>query len=196
MTTGAGYIHWYGLKVFFNKVFEIESLLSADGVESYIPCEMVTVEVRGIWKQVRRTVIPSLMFFRSTEEYARELQTSPPPSGPRDAVYLCERKVEEGSLSDFGIRDGYVQARHLVGGRRARLFRGRQHRLRHRGPRPRHGRGFQGRRGLHQADQGKAEVDRLHHGHLRRGHLVHPELLFAEDLRGRSRPQFRGSRIG
>ena len=81
MTTGAGYIHWYGLKVFFNKVFEIESLLSADGVESYIPCEMVTVEVRGIWKQVRRTVIPSLMFFRSTEEYARELQTSPPPFG-------------------------------------------------------------------------------------------------------------------
>ena len=76
MTTGAGYIHWYGLKVFFNKVFEIESLLSADGVESYIPCEMVTVEVRGIWKQVRRTVIPSLMFFRSTEEYAKELQTS------------------------------------------------------------------------------------------------------------------------
>ena len=73
MTTGAGYIHWYGLKVFFNKVFEIESLLSADGVESYIPCEMVTVEVRGIWKQVRRTVIPSLMFFRSTEEYAKEL---------------------------------------------------------------------------------------------------------------------------
>lgn len=118
------------------------------------------------------------------------------PPGPRDAVYLCERKVEEGSLPDFGIRDGYVQTRHLVGGRRARLFRGRQHRLRHRGPRPRHGRGFQGRRGLHQADQGKAEVDRLHHGHLRRGHLVHPELLFAEDLRGRSRPQFRGSRIG
>ena len=81
MTTGAGYIHWYGLKVFVNKVFEIESLLSADGVESYIPCEMVTVEVRGIWKQVRRTVIPSLMFFRSTEEYARELQTSPPLRG-------------------------------------------------------------------------------------------------------------------
>ena len=86
MTTGAGYIHWYGLKVFFNKVFEIEILLSADGVESYIPCEMVTVEVRGVRKQVRRTVIPSLMFFRSTEEYARELQT-PPPSGGRVMLY-------------------------------------------------------------------------------------------------------------
>ena len=81
MTTGAGYIHWYGLKVFFNKVFEIESLLSADGVESYIPCEMVTVEVRGIWKQVRRTVIPSLMFFRSPEESARAPHTAPPHRG-------------------------------------------------------------------------------------------------------------------
>ena len=81
MPAGTGYIHWYGLKVFFNKVFEIETLLSADGVESYIPCEMVTVEVRGVRKQVRRTVIPSLMFFRSTEEYARELQTSPPLRG-------------------------------------------------------------------------------------------------------------------
>lgn len=61
MATGTECIHWYGLKVFFNKVFEIETLLSADGVESYIPCEIVTVEVRGVRKQVRRTVIPSLM---------------------------------------------------------------------------------------------------------------------------------------
>ncbi len=81
MTTGAGYIHWYGLKVFFNKVFEIESLLSADGVESYIPCEMVTVEVRGIWKQVRRPVEPSLMFFRSPEEYRKQPHPSPPLRG-------------------------------------------------------------------------------------------------------------------
>ena len=76
MTTGTECIHWYGLKVFFNKVFEIETLLSVDGVESYIPCEIVTVEVRGVRKQVRRTVIPSLMFFRATEEYAKDLQTT------------------------------------------------------------------------------------------------------------------------
>ena len=111
MTTGAGYIHWYGLKVFFNKVFEIESLLSADGVESYIPCEMVTVEVRGIWKQVRRTVIPSLMFFRSTEEYAKELQTSlrgrvMPVGGIKEKILAAKRAgIHEIILSEDNRKD-------------------------------------------------------------------------------------------
>ena len=48
MTTGAGYIHWYGLKVFFNKVFEIESLLSADRVEVISLAKWLRWEVRGI----------------------------------------------------------------------------------------------------------------------------------------------------
>lgn len=68
-------IHWYAIKVFFNKVFEIEKILDADGVECYIPCKTVSVTVRNVSKQVRKTIIPSLMFFRSTEQYAGELQT-------------------------------------------------------------------------------------------------------------------------
>lgn len=101
MATGTECIHWYGLKVFFNKVFEIETLLSADGVESYIPCEIVTVEVRGVRKQVRRTVIPSLMVL---PRYGRICQgPANDTAGTCDAVYLCKRKVEEGPLPDFGI---------------------------------------------------------------------------------------------
>ena len=36
---------WYALKVFFNKVFDIEDLLVRAGFETYIPVR--TVEVKG-----------------------------------------------------------------------------------------------------------------------------------------------------
>lgn len=71
----AEHLHWYALKVFYNKVFDVEQLLKSDGIESYIPCKIVTLEVKGVPRRVRKTLIPSLMFFRSTEKYAVELQT-------------------------------------------------------------------------------------------------------------------------
>lgn len=74
METSNGTLHWYALKVFFNKVFEVEEFLNAEGEESYIPCRMVTIEKNGVKKQERRTLIPSLMFFRSTARYAESLQ--------------------------------------------------------------------------------------------------------------------------
>ena len=43
-------VHWYALKVFFNKVFEIEELLKKDLKESYIPCQTVNVISNGIRK--------------------------------------------------------------------------------------------------------------------------------------------------
>ena len=39
-----GTANWYALKVFWNKVFEIERILSQEGCESYIPCRKVIVE--------------------------------------------------------------------------------------------------------------------------------------------------------
>ena len=68
--------YWYALRVTYGREMLVKGYLDGIGVESYIPCEIVTVEVRGVRKQVRRTVIPSLMFFRATEEYAKDLQTT------------------------------------------------------------------------------------------------------------------------
>ena len=70
-----GPLHWYALKVFFNKVFEVEEIVSSSGVESYIPCETVVVERGGVKKQVRRTLVSSLMFVRSTQSYVLSLQS-------------------------------------------------------------------------------------------------------------------------
>lgn len=66
--------HWYALKVFYNKVFEIEELLNQDQVETYIPCEIVLLEHHGAKKSMRKPVISSLLFFRSTEKQALEIQ--------------------------------------------------------------------------------------------------------------------------
>ena len=29
--------HWYALKVFYNRVFDVERLLAQDGVKTYVP---------------------------------------------------------------------------------------------------------------------------------------------------------------
>ena len=62
-------LHWYALKVFFNKVFDIEILLTDYGIRSYIPCERQ--EKDG--KRVPAT--NSLMFFRTTPETASRINT-------------------------------------------------------------------------------------------------------------------------
>ena len=66
--------HWYALKVFFNKVFEIEEHLKSREIESYFPTETMVVEKAGKKKKVRRPVISSLVFFRSSRQVALEQQ--------------------------------------------------------------------------------------------------------------------------
>ena len=66
--------HWFALKVFYNKVFEIEDILKKDKIETYIPCEETLMERNGIKKKLRHPVINSLMFFRSTVCRALEVQ--------------------------------------------------------------------------------------------------------------------------
>ena len=74
MTEGCPIVHWYALKVFFNKVFDVEAFLQKCGVETYTPCETVIVEHKGVKKKIRKPAIASLLFFRSSEHHARELQ--------------------------------------------------------------------------------------------------------------------------
>lgn len=68
-------LNWYALKVFFNKVFEVEKFLQLANVESYIPIKYVTREYAGVKTRIRKPMIPSLMFFRSTEDFAIDLQS-------------------------------------------------------------------------------------------------------------------------
>lgn len=69
-------VHWYALKVFFNRIFEVEDYLKQRGVDSYIPCETVfVIQKNGTKRRVRKPVISSLLFFHSTEQQALEVQS-------------------------------------------------------------------------------------------------------------------------
>lgn len=71
----ASSIHWYALKVFFNRVFEVEDYLKSKQIDSYIPCETtLLLQANGKKKKVRKPLISSLVFFRSTEKQALEVQ--------------------------------------------------------------------------------------------------------------------------
>ena len=81
-------LHWYALKVFYNKVFAVEEELTADGTECYVPVEETMVERGGQRRKVRRPVINSLMFFRAAEEraVAVQRQLTAPSSTPAIAM--------------------------------------------------------------------------------------------------------------
>ncbi len=76
MTNNSPGIHWYALKVFFNKVFDIESALKEKNIECFIPCENVSVEHNGVKKVVRKPMVSSLLFFQATEQEAIALQNA------------------------------------------------------------------------------------------------------------------------
>ncbi|MDO4165356.1 MAG: UpxY family transcription antiterminator [Bacteroides sp.] len=67
-------LHWFALKVFYNKVFEIEDTLKKENIETYIPCEESLSQRGETKKVVRKPIINSLMFFRATDIQALEVQ--------------------------------------------------------------------------------------------------------------------------
>lgn len=68
-------LNWYALKVFYNRVFEVEALFKSESIESYIPLKrVVVVHNDGSLESVDKPIINSLMFFRSTACRARQLQ--------------------------------------------------------------------------------------------------------------------------
>ena len=68
-------LHWFAMKVFYNKVFETENSLRQRSIESYFPSEEVLVVRNGVRKKIHRPMVSSLLFFRSTVRQALEVQT-------------------------------------------------------------------------------------------------------------------------
>lgn len=66
--------HWFALKVFYNKVFEIEESLKKDDIDCYFPCEYAVVMRNGVRKIIRKSIISSILFFHSTTLRAMEIQ--------------------------------------------------------------------------------------------------------------------------
>jgi transcription antitermination factor NusG len=83
---------WYALKVFYNRVFELEKQLSQEGVRSYIPLlhEDTVAGDKKIRK--RKPAVSSLMFIRQSEHYLLELQDRMKASCPFMAYFDRETK--------------------------------------------------------------------------------------------------------
>ena len=61
-------LHWYALKVFYNRVVFLKSLLP-DGMESYVPVHTVEKHDRGQLAYEEESLIPSLLFVRCEEKW-------------------------------------------------------------------------------------------------------------------------------
>lgn len=102
-------LHWYALKVFYNKVFAVEEELTADGTECYVPVEETVVERGGQRRKVRRPVINSLMFFRAAEERAVAVQRQ-----LTDRAILYTRHCDDGRRKPYAIPDREMNVFMLV----------------------------------------------------------------------------------
>lgn len=102
-------LHWYALKVFYNKVFAVEEELTADGTECYVPVEETVVERGGQRRKVCRPVINSLMFFRAAEERAVAVQRQ-----LTDRAILYTRHCDDGRRRPYAIPDREMNVFMLV----------------------------------------------------------------------------------
>ena len=67
-------LHWYALKVFYNRVVYLKSLLDPEGIETYVPYHTVEKYENGQLMYVDKQLIPSLMFVRCSEQWLVEFK--------------------------------------------------------------------------------------------------------------------------
>ena len=98
--------HWFALKVFYNKVFEIEESLKKDDIDCYFPCEDAVVMRNGVRKIIRKPIISSILFFHSTTLRAMEIQRQFTDkvilSGPGDEYFHVGHVIRRERNGIFG----------------------------------------------------------------------------------------------
>jgi len=67
-------LHWYALKVFYNRVVYLKSLLEPAGVETYVPLHTVEQFDSGRLVYVEKQLIPSLLFVRCAEQWLMDFK--------------------------------------------------------------------------------------------------------------------------
>ena len=67
-------LHWYALKVFYNRLKRLQGLIHEEGVSTYVAMQVVEEYSGGKLTYVEKPLIPSLMFVRSTSEWLRDFK--------------------------------------------------------------------------------------------------------------------------
>ena len=63
-------LHWYALKIFYNKVFAAETQFAEQGIESFFPVELVRLKGEDHMRAARRLATPD--DFRQDNRYVKE----------------------------------------------------------------------------------------------------------------------------
>ena len=109
--------HWYALKVFYNRVVHLKSLLPA-GVESYVPVHTVEEFDSGRLKYVEKQLIPSLLFVRCTPEWLVGFKHD----HNEDFMYYTEpEKRQPGPIRDEEMRS-FILVTSADAGRNVKYF--------------------------------------------------------------------------
>lgn len=113
--------HWFALKVFYNKVFEIEESLKKDDIDCYFPCEDAVVMRNGVRKIIRKPIISSILFFHSTTLRAMEIQRQ---FTDKVILYTRDKGIEKGATYHSGPGDEYFHVGHVIRRERNGIFGG------------------------------------------------------------------------
>lgn len=111
--------HWYALKVFYNRVFDVERLLAQDGVKTYIPLRSTETTVGGRTIRRREPAVSSLMFVRQAERAVLELMQRAKATSPL-MVYFDRETKKPAVIPDpemyKGENETYIEASAENGG--------------------------------------------------------------------------------
>lgn len=121
--------NWYALKVFYNKVFELENLLKGHSDETYVPVKVVEKMVKGERTYIQKPAISSLLFLSATHEQVENLlpmiegkalfyrdKGCKQPTAIPDREMMMFKKVTSGHSDGLEYFDGNV-AKYCTGQR-------------------------------------------------------------------------------
>jgi transcription antitermination factor NusG len=67
-------IHWYGIRVFYNRISPFKEALDEYSIRYFIPMHTVEKQIRGQEVSVHEPLVGSLVFVQTTEERLKALQ--------------------------------------------------------------------------------------------------------------------------
>ena len=109
--------HWYALKVFYNRVVYLKSLLPA-GIESYVPLHTVETHEQGRLAYKEEPLIPSLLFVRCTAEWLVNFKHD---HNEDFMYYTAPEKKTPGPIRDEEMRS-FILVTSAEAGRNAQYF--------------------------------------------------------------------------
>ncbi len=90
-------LHWYALKVFFNRVPKVRDLFVERGCETYVPVQVLRIEDGGRVRYEERPMVSSLLFVRCGENTLDVVKHE------NDNMFLCYR--DRGATRPTPVRD-------------------------------------------------------------------------------------------